>query len=336
MNRFRTALFVLGCSILVSRVVAAWQTEEARSEGLRVSVALRDGRSPREILLLTVPEEDHVKVFDISDSPPKLFRTLGVSGKAAGQLDGPHGAWLAGNDNLYVLDSFNARVQVFDFTAIISQDSDTHSFPPLRLWGEEGKEPGKFNLPVSGIVVTHQGRVLVGDTRNHRIQVFDELGQLRSFFGGFGSGDGKLKLPGAIALSTSEEVLFVSDSMNGRVCAFDTGTGGFLFSIGRKGGGPGEFGIPTGIAVDREDSLYVLDRLAARISRFRPERNADGGLTGMQLVGQWGNAGRQDGALLFPEGIAVDSQGRVYIVERAGNRGQVFTKAGTFVSVFYP
>lgn len=69
---------------------------------------------------------------------------------------------VAPGGDLYVSDGYgNARV---------------HRFRPdgtlVRSWGEPGTGPGEFNLP-HGILVTGDGRVLVADRENDRIQVFD-------------------------------------------------------------------------------------------------------------------------------------------------------------------
>src|SRR5436309_1949925 len=46
----------------------------------------------------------------------------------------------------------------------------------LRSWGEPGAGPGQFNLP-HGIAVLADGRVLVADRENDRIQLFDPEGK---------------------------------------------------------------------------------------------------------------------------------------------------------------
>jgi sugar lactone lactonase YvrE len=56
-----------------------------------------------------------------------------------------------------------------------------HKFSPegklLLSWGEPGKGPGQFNLP-HGIWIDRNGRLLVADRENDRVQVFDQQGRL--------------------------------------------------------------------------------------------------------------------------------------------------------------
>ncbi len=68
--------------------------------------------------------------------------------------------------DLYVSDGYgNARVHQFSATGEL-----------IRSWGEPGRGPGQFNLP-HGIAVASDGRVLVADRENDRIQVFSPAGE---------------------------------------------------------------------------------------------------------------------------------------------------------------
>jgi sugar lactone lactonase YvrE len=41
-------------------------------------------------------------------------------------------------------------------------------------------------------------------------------------------------------------------------------------------------------------------------------------------VGSFGNQGREDGTFLFPNGLATDTRGRIYVADRENNRIQVW------------
>lgn len=60
--------------------------------------------------------------------------------------------------------------------------------------GGFGVSNGQFAEP-SGIAVTREGDVVVADTNNHRIQVFDSYGNFKFFFGEPGKRDGQLLYP---------------------------------------------------------------------------------------------------------------------------------------------
>jgi outer membrane protein assembly factor BamB len=70
------------------------------------------------------------------------------------------------NGDLFVSDGYgNARVHRFSADGTL-----------IRSWGEPGTGPGQFHL-VHGIWVAPDGRVLVGDRENDRVQVFSPDGE---------------------------------------------------------------------------------------------------------------------------------------------------------------
>jgi streptogramin lyase len=74
---------------------------------------------------------------------------------------------LTPSGELFVADGYgNARVHKF-------AADGTH----LLSWGEPGGGPSEFRLP-HGIWIDRQGRVLVADRENDRVQIFDQQGKL--------------------------------------------------------------------------------------------------------------------------------------------------------------
>ncbi|MFQ5841463.1 MAG: hypothetical protein ACE5I8_03410, partial [Thermodesulfobacteriota bacterium] len=78
----------------------------------------------------------------------------------------PTNVAIASNGELYVCDGYgNARVHRFTADGTLVQS-----------WGEPGTGPGQFNLP-HGICIAADGRVLVADRENDRIQLFGPDGE---------------------------------------------------------------------------------------------------------------------------------------------------------------
>ena len=76
--------------------------------------------------------------------------------------------------------------------------------------------------------------------------------------------------PTNLAIAPSGE-LYVTDGYgNARVHVFAP-DGRLLFSWGEPGGGPGQFRVPHGIAVNRSGVVYVVDRENSRIQLFTPK-----------------------------------------------------------------
>ncbi len=86
-------------------------------------------------------------------------RMWGSLGSAPGQFSNPSGIAVDGDGLVYVADSSNDRIQVFQPDATF-----------VRSWGSYGSTTGKFNGP-DGIAVDGDGLVYVADSSNNRIQV---------------------------------------------------------------------------------------------------------------------------------------------------------------------
>ena len=78
----------------------------------------------------------------------------------------------------------------------------------LRKWGSPGSGDGEFSGPW-GVAVDASGNVIVAETGNHRIQVFDSSGDFLREWGSPGSGDGQFSV--GVAVDASGNVI-VADS----------------------------------------------------------------------------------------------------------------------------
>jgi DNA-binding beta-propeller fold protein YncE len=188
-----------------------------------------------------------------SNKPDSLFSV----GTARGQFNWPQAIAISGS-LAYIVDSNNARVQIFDLGA--------QSF--LEPFGGLGKKSGLFLRP-RGICVFGD-EIFVADTRNHRIQVFSMDGAVKRVFGELGDADDQFRLPTSCAVSPGGEV-FVVDSKHALVKVFGL-EGRFL----RKFGGlsssrkePGLLSMPTGVSLDaKAGAVCVADTGNSRIQLF--------------------------------------------------------------------
>ena len=237
-----------------------------------------------------------------------FLTTWGSLGTGDGQFNLPTGVALDGAGNVYVADTFNHRIQMFD---------PNGNF--LLKWGTPGIGNGEFNLP-NGIAVSATGTVYVSDAGNHRIQVFTASGGYIKQWGGFGSDDGKFDYPVGVALNSAGNV-YIGDDDNHRVQEFDA-SGNFLLKWGGSyGSGDVEFKTPRGVMVDASDNVYVADGYNNRIAKF------DG--NGNYLL-KWGMAGTDNGQF-DPWGVAVDGVGNVYLTDIFSHRIQKFDAYGNFL-----
>jgi DNA-binding beta-propeller fold protein YncE len=123
---------------------------------------------------------------------------------------------------------------------------------------------------------------------------------------------------GGIAVNKEGHVL-VAD-INGRIQEFDS-SGKFLNKWGSYGTGDGQFASPPySLAVDKQGNIYVAD--GRRIQKFDS--------SGKFLL-KWGSFGNGDGEFSSPQGIAIDSQGGIYVSDNGNARVQKFDSNGKFL-----
>lgn len=206
-------------------------------------------------------------------------------------------------DRLFVSDSVNRRVLVFDAN---------HKL--------EGSISQGLNDP-GGMVVDNENRFLyVADAANDQIMVYDAdppYKLLRRI--GTGGKQHTLTTPGDFAKPTNVALdadgnLYVSDTWNNRVEIFDA-DGSFIRAFGKAGDGPGYFARPKGIAVDSDGHIWVADGVQDRVQVFSQEGD---------LLLWMGGHGLMPGQFKSICGLFIDKNNRVFTSEQFPGRVQMF------------
>jgi uncharacterized protein (TIGR03663 family) len=180
-------------------------------------------------------------------------REAGATGSGQGQFAEPRGLAADSHGNLYVADTKNSRIQVFDGNGAF-----------LREFGSKGTGDGQFNEPC-GLAVDPRGDVWVADTWNHRIVHFTPDGK---FAGSFVDPDKAFFGPRAVVVSRDQ--VYVADTGNKRIVRFDR-EGHRLGEWGGNGILPSQFIEPVGLAADAAGNIYVADTGNHRIQVFDAE-----------------------------------------------------------------
>ena len=181
---------------------------------------------------------------------------------------------------------------------------------------------------IRGIALSPAGQVCATSyTKSEQVvKLFSADGALLKAVGSTGKEPGQFCGPTGIAANRAGELYVVESSTwpeggGHRVQKFSA-NGKFLLTWGSEGTAPGQLNLPTGIALDGKDNIYVADSYNCRVQKFSP----DGA-----FLATWGTYGDGDGQLNCAQGIAVGPDGNLYIADTYNNRIQQFTAEGKFI-----
>jgi hypothetical protein len=214
----------------------------------------------------------------------------------------------------------------FVFERTISSSADITEEDSESKWRRvltgEVKESTAFSKPFD--VEACQGKVYVSDTVRRSVLVFDVP---RGLFNEIGIVEpGELRKPLGMAVD-GDCNLYVVDGTLKRVVVFDE-DGEFVSAFG----GTQFFERPSHVDVDADGRYaYVVDTggVSTELHRVRVFDIASG-----QHVFDIGRRGKGPGQFNLPRDVAVAPDGRIYVVDGANFRVQVFEADGSFVREF--
>lgn len=208
--------------------------------------------------------------------------------------------------------------------AVASTVRYSHTIGQLSQGG-----PG-FNNPVDVAAVAGRLYVLSRSNMAHaemgflRVSICTVDEEYIGQFTTYGTGDGQVIWPTAIAVDRRSGHVYVSDQQRHDVQQFDR-DGTFVRRWGAFGAGVGQMNRPAGLAVAPSGNVLVTDALNNRVQTWSPSG---------ELLSTWGAAGSGPGQFNLPWGIEVDAQGRVYVVDWRNSRVQQLTADGTYLMSF--
>ena len=255
-----------------------------------------------------VDSQDNVYVFSRGNVPVTIFDVDGnyLGGWGEGEFVRPHGVFIDDNDDLFLIDDNGHYVQKRTKSGEVIFTLGTRNQPA------EWQAGGMFNRPTDATVNTANGDIFVSDGYgNSRVHRFDKDGVHLLSWGEPGTDPGQFSLPHNICMWGDDRVV-VADRENFRVQVF-TVDGDFVdqwhvyhpmsvvrgrgddaaFYVGLMGPPPVQDGVPNvgfGVA--------MLDESGNQIQEI-----------GAPLPGQGPDQ------FLGPHGMAIDSQGSIYVAE---------------------
>lgn len=240
-----------------------------------------------------------VKSFD---NKGNFLFSFGQAGSSPGRFAAPLGIDIDDSGKVYVADSGNHRIQIFspdgqfvreismlhdsqkpaDPTDVVVNGPGTQLFVAdnenhyvlkydltndklLGKFGKPGLERLEFRYPF--LLSCYQDRYLyVVDVINTRVQEITAEGKFVRFIGDWGVEKGHFFRPKGVAIDSSGKV-FVSDSYLGVIQVFIEGV--FHSVVGNSRQGKlWRFKTPTGIFIDTNNYLYVVEMALDRVSVY--------------------------------------------------------------------
>jgi DNA-binding beta-propeller fold protein YncE len=242
------------------------------------------------------------------DPSGKLLASFG-----AGMFVFPHGITVDREGNVWVADADGKNGKGH---LVVKFSPTGKVLMTLGHPGMPGDAPGYFNRP-TGVAIARNGDIFVSDGHggdsNARVVKFSKAGKFITAWGKKGSGEGEFDTPHAIAVDSQERV-YVADRSNSRIQVFDA-NGKFLADWK-------QFGRPSGVYVDGNDTIYVADSQTTDKTGCTPDPGCRHGI-------RIGNAAdgsvkyfipRPAGDPVGPEGVSADAQGVVYGASNEGKR----------------
>ncbi|CAK9291470.1 unnamed protein product [Gordionus sp. m RMFG-2023] len=180
-------------------------------------------------------------------------------------------------------------------------------------FGEFGLLEAQFTEP-SGVAVNAQGDIIVADTNNHRIQIFDREGRFKFQFGECGKRDGQLLYPNRVAaVRTSGDIVVTERSPTHQIQIFDK-FGRFLRKFGAD-----VLQHPRGVTVDPEGKIVIVECKVMRVVIFDH-------LSG-EVLHKFGCSKH----LEFPNGLAVNDRKEIFISDNRAHSVKVFNYQGHYL-----
>lgn len=183
-----------------------------------------------------------------------------------------------------------------------------------------------LNDPEGISVSTTSGHMVIADSGNNRVVVWDTDGTPLKDIGSFGPradwrNAPQFNHPTGVFVHPSKK-LYVADTQNNRVVVLDE-KGLVVSTWGTQGSAPGQFNLPRAITTDHFGNFWVLDSGNSRVQIFSALGQYNAG---------WGSFGTGDYLLNNPMGLALNNIDQAIIADTGNFRFEVFNDGGAGVT----
>ncbi|MDB5132320.1 MAG: repeat-containing protein [Mucilaginibacter sp.] len=245
---------------------------------------------------------------------------------ATAQFYGPAGSAFDAQGNLYVADLGNNVIRKITPSGVVSTYAGTGIAGYYDGAATSASKTGstdilaQFNSP-QGVAVDASGNVYVADRGNNTIRKITTGGRVTTIAGtkaqGFIDGTGTAAAftnPAGVAVDAQGNV-YVADEGNSALRKITTAN-----VVTTIAGSPTEsylLNYPSAITIDKQGNLYIIDA-EARLLEFNTS-NILYGLAGKPNVSGFVNGSGTSALFSYPQGIAIDAIGNIYIADQYNN-----------------
>jgi DNA-binding beta-propeller fold protein YncE len=156
---------------------------------------------------LYVADAKKHQVLCYSSADGSFIRAIGKRGTENGEFNFPTNLSVDHSGKLYVADTLNFRIQIFDASGAF-----------VKSIGSQGDGPGQLNR-AKGVGVDSEGHIYIADTSFNNFQIFDADGTILLHVGSTGIGPGEFLLPAGLFVDDADRI-YVADQGNARVQVF--------------------------------------------------------------------------------------------------------------------
>ena len=267
----------------------------------------------------------------------------GQSGRNLSRLNDTFGIAVDWNDNLYISDRYNYRIQLWlngatsgstiagTSGSIIARSKSIISFSKINLQfflGVAGNATDKFDHAYGIDRDSTTGTIYIADFRNDRIMQYTKNASSGTVVAG-GNGNGlqtnQLNHPYAVYFDSFSNYLYIANGVANNTVRWKIGSTNWTLVAGSPNGTGGGsstlLSTPTDITLDPMGNIYIADRRNHRIQWFEVGQS-----NGTTIAGITSVPGSTSTRLAEPVSLMLDNQLNLFVVDSRNHRIQKFLR----------